>query len=721
MGRFRGQRRKIPVAGRILTARRECNIMVIRNGNTNLHQLSLDGFPQQAVPLALRSPRARFEQRLGERVRVVQDPPRQTFYIDHRPFLSVRLDRPEEQRLAAVLLLESGALTQAAVAAFFGVTDRSIRNWQRAYQERGVEGLTRGHITEEAPGVAPAPKSPMSAEPPQAVEPVVRPPAPAEPKEVITRYAGLSLLAPFARPLLEPLWQYVVTHRGDFADTTFQWNASTLLPLLVLYTAWRIENPEQSKTIHRREFGVLLDQEASPCCRTLRRRLPVLVRGSLPDEAPRLLAKTLLEQGWIRLGEFHLDGHFVPYHGQHALAKGWWPQRQSPQKGYYQHWVNDRRGKPLFCLFHQAFASFSHVIPEMARQIQDLLHEAGVAQEQPFIVAFDRGGYSADLFRTLDEMGVGWVTYKKHAPDVSPDVLTERVGLFLDGRDEFPVVEYGVMRTTVTDYRDDVYAVAFAGRGKKPVILISNVDRIAPERCSPVSLIHLLHDRWAQENFFKVAKVREGIDHLMGQEIQPLEDDGESVPNPEYSRLRKRQRQIQKHCEKAQHRCEQIAKRYETLKSKPSWSRYLEQQDNQKRLKRRDALQRELDHCTQHIAHTPEHVPYKSLHPEDRDVVNFDRHKVVLTLKCIAYHAREALLKAAERYFLDHRERSKFVDVLLQAGGRYVRGTRTDTVYLHAPETPIYREAARDLMEHLNAMQPKTLTESPRRLQYRIE
>jgi len=677
--------------------------------------------PDPPAPLALRSPRSRFEQRLNENTWVVQEPPRQTFYIDHRPFLSVRVDRPEEQRLAAVLLVESGALTQSAVAAFFGVSDRSVRIWQRAYEQRGVEGLSRGHITQEAEEVAGSSSPPEEAFHQGELEAQAQPAAATEPTELATRYAGLSLLSPFARPLLEPLWDHVQTQCDAFGDATYEWNVAALLPLLTLYTAWKIDNPEQSKTLVRREFGALLGHEASPCCRTLRRRLPLLTRGDLPEAAPRLLAQTLIEQGFIRLGEFHLDGHFVPYHGQHRLPKGWWPQRRAPHRGYYQHWVNDRRGRPLFCLFHQAFAAFTHVIPEMVRQIQELLFEAGIQEEQPFIVAFDRGGYSAELFRTLDEMGVGWVTYKKHAPDVSPDALSERVGLAMDGKDELAVIEYGLMRVAVTDYRDDVYAVAFAGRGKKPVVLITNVDRVAPGRCSPVSLIHLLQDRWAQENFFKVAKVREGIDHLMGDDIRPIEDEDESVQNPEFSRLRKRQHQLQRHLEKAQHRCEQIVTRYEQLKSKPSWPRYLDQKNNQTTLAQRDALQRELDHCNRKINDTPNKVPYSSLHPEDRQIANFDRYKVVLTLKCIAYHAREALLKATERYFMDHRERTKFVDVLLQAGGRYARGKRTDTVYIQAPETPIYREAARDLVNHLNNMTPLTMSPTPRRLKYRLE
>jgi len=49
------------------------------------------------------------------------------------------LDR-QQRRQEAVQLLENG-LSSTAVAAQFGVTDRTVRNWRRRYVDDGAEGL----------------------------------------------------------------------------------------------------------------------------------------------------------------------------------------------------------------------------------------------------------------------------------------------------------------------------------------------------------------------------------------------------------------------------------------------------------------------------------------------------------------------------------------------------------------------------------------------------
>lgn len=699
------------------------------NNRPTFEQLTLIGMPASPVPLS-HSPHSRVRLQLNERVTVLREPPYQHFYVDGRPYLRVRTDRSEEQRLAVVLLVESGAITKTAVAEAMGVSFRSIGYWQQAYEQRGVEGLKRGNIieTERQPDDSRQRADRCALEPQTTGADDVKKNKTVTPDERSlreqtvrsSRYLGLLLLAPFLRSLLEPIWQYIKEHGEAFEDGLYSWGTAQLTTLITLYTAWGIDNAEQSKMLRRDEFGVLLDREESPSCRTFRRRLPLLAKGDLPFAAPRILARTLLELGWIRLGELYLDGHFVPYHGKGSIAKGWWPQRQSPKKGYYQHWVNDRQGKPLFCMFHPGFVAFPHIIPEMVREIQALLNEAGVAEEQPLILIFDRGAYSASLFKELDAMGVGWITYKKYAPDVDRSELTEIVGMASD-REEPTFVHYKIMRLGITDYRDDVYAIAFDGRkGKSPATLITNVDRVVPERCIPAFLIHALRDRWAQENFFKVAKVREGIDHLMGHDIRPIEESDHWVPNPEVVKLRQRAETLRQHLKKAEHQYAALVERYKQLQKKPSWGRYLDQKRNQKVIQRLGAIQQELEQCENRINALPDQVRYDTLNPKVKHAVDFDRNRVVLALKSVAYHAREALLRVAERYFFDHRERTKLVQVLLESGGRYVRGKKTDTVYLQPPLTPVYRAAMADLLAYLNAMEPQTLGDTPRPLRFRI-
>ena len=63
----------------------------------------------------------------------------------------------------------------------------------------------------------------------------------------------------------------------------------------------------------------------------------------------------------------------------------------------------------------------------------------------------------------------------------------------------------------------------------------------------------------------------------------------------------------------------------------------------------------------------------------------------------------------AQEYFKDHREISKFLEVLLNTGGSYVKGEQQDTVYLNQLEPPAYQSAAEKLVARLNQFSPRTL------------
>jgi hypothetical protein len=48
----------------------------------------------------------------------------------------------------------------------------------------------------------------------------------------------------------------------------------------------------------------------------------------------------------------------------------------------------------------------------------------GDSSNKPLIVVFDREGYSAPLLRKLDELKVGWITWKKYTTEYDESKYT---------------------------------------------------------------------------------------------------------------------------------------------------------------------------------------------------------------------------------------------------------------------------------------------------------
>ncbi|NLI74731.1 MAG: hypothetical protein GX369_08215, partial [Euryarchaeota archaeon] len=226
-----------------------------------------------------------------------------------------------------------------------------------------------------------------------------------------SRYVGLMLIVPFLQAMLQPLFDYLRLTARRFHTADTMWSVWDLLQAWALLIFQGVENPEQTKALVHSELGVLFGRRRFPSCKTFRRSWPILVANGLPRISGQFLARRLMRLGYVTMSKVYLDGHFVPYFGKSKLPKGWWLQRRSAHRGHYQHWANDAQGRPIFCLMHQAYTYFGHVIPEMVQWLRQQMR--AIDTVSPLILVFDRGAYSGPLFNQLDQMDVGWITYRK--------------------------------------------------------------------------------------------------------------------------------------------------------------------------------------------------------------------------------------------------------------------------------------------------------------------
>lgn len=700
-------------------------------------------------------PRDRFwTQPLNSHVLVVNRPPFREFYVGHILVQRVSLDREAEERLALVMLLESGAISEQSLARQYGYHYNTLCNWRRRYRQYGFDGLKRGNLADLEPHSA-GPKQLSQPEqlcfdlPPAELAdtetqcsdgaladqtavlkletvPVVddAPCASAVVNEVTeeqrwSRYAGVLLCLPFANSLLAPIFTYVQARETEFHSDQKRWRIGQFLRALVFYFLLGIPNIEQTKALHHQEIGVIFRCSRGPSCRTLRRDLAQLTAADLPSVLRRELALQLIRLGWVEVGTLSIDGHFVPYYGQGNIPKGYFPQRREAHKGHFQHWVHDRRGRPLLVLHHQAFSYFPEAILALLDEIQTLLSEAGSAE--PLVLAFDRGAYDAKFFRELDAHNVGFITWRRHSPTFDEALYTQTLSVPGSKPEQFQHVPYHLTRYPVKGYRQDVYTLSLLDREEhRQNAIITNVDRLFPDRYRPEDLLLALRHRWRQENAFKSGKAKEGIDQMGHYDLVDLADD-RTVSNPRLAFLRRRIREVERHLGKCQRLEQAMRAAYDKLKRKPSWPRYLQQKKNQRTLERKQALETTLTQLQAELTQTPRQISYKELHGDDAQVIRLDRSSALTTLRIAACHVRLQLTDLAAQFFTDHRERTKFVESLLHAGGYYQQQGDHDVVTLVPPATPVYRRAAEQLVAALTALNPQAADGSGRRVIFRLE
>ncbi|MCY0884398.1 MAG: hypothetical protein OWV35_00770, partial [Firmicutes bacterium] len=279
------------------------------------------------------------------------------------------------------------------------------------------------------------------------------PPAPA-PGDVRMQHAGLALVLPQAQALLEPLQDFLEEKWGGRA---WYYHPAQLLLAFLLYVLSGYRNPEQVKAAPAPDFGPLLGRRRAPACVTLRRRLPPLAHvPALVEELQARIAQRYLELGWVvaETGGWLLDGHFAPYHGKQPWGKAWWPQRRLAYPGRFSEWVHDLRGRPLFLRVAQGFELFADQIPLIADGLRALLTAAGRAE--PVVLVFDRGGYNAEVFRSLNARGVGWVTWLRAKVALPVEAFTAEAELPAAGPGQPPRVHYACFTCRVPGCHDEV-------------------------------------------------------------------------------------------------------------------------------------------------------------------------------------------------------------------------------------------------------------------------
>jgi hypothetical protein len=224
-------------------------------------------------------------------------------------------------------------------------------------------------------------------------------------------------------------------------------------------------------------------------------------------------------------GVFYVDNHMRPYTGKYVVRKGWRMQDKRVRPGVSDYYVHDADGRPLFRIDVPSHDSLSTWMMPIVDQLRAI-----VGDDDRLLLAFDRGGAYPKTMASLRDAGSEFVTYERAPfPKLSQSAFINEV-TFGEGKDAETLRFVEGARTNLKKGRGRVRRISVLDDEGRQLNLLAN------STLSAVRLIAIMRGRWCQENGFKHANERWGINHLDARKVVAVDPD-EVMPNPARRRL----------------------------------------------------------------------------------------------------------------------------------------------------------------------------------------
>jgi hypothetical protein len=509
-----------------------------------------------------------------------------------------------------------------------------------------------------------------------------------------SRYAGALLL--FAGLARLQLWS-VLRSLGASVGASRRWGWAQITSTLLLCFALRFRSIEDSKNVLREDLGVLLGQPRSPGLVTLRAKIAALAESLDPLSLSRELFRRYLALQPVWEGLYYLDGHFCPYYGRHPTPKGWDATRRLATAGHTDAYVHDVEGRALFFLSRPLNDSLGRAIPALAEEI------GRIHGETPFTLVFDRGGYSGDAFRYLNEHGLGFITYLKgrKARRRVPERHFRNGWFAFEGRRHSYRLHERRMRLRRVGL---LRTLLFLGEDGQQIPVLTN---LAPG-VKAAKVIHCLRLRWRQENSFKYLTEHYAIDQLIQYGADP-EDTPRRVENPKRQALRQRIQAVRQQIESLEAQLGRaLEDNREALRRTTRGLKIAHHALRQQIAQQRQLLAR-LENRLRHTPRLLGAIPSG----KQRWLLREDRRLVVNSLKLAAYNAERLLALR----FLVHYDRAQDVFSVFRSLLHLPGEVRREGPYLHVvldpPDSPKVATALAALLAELNSEQPRLLDGGP--------
>lgn len=521
-------------------------------------------------------------------------------------------------------------------------------------------------------------------------------------------YAGGLLFAPLLRK-----HAYLQTVRGVFdMDAQEGFSLEEFSLTLFHFDLFGFRSMEDFKRAYAEEFGLLLGRVQSPSIFSLRRFLHKIRALGKSEELIDAFGRGYLKHGFAKWGVMYIDGHFMPYYGVCPINKGWHGVRQVPMKGSYNFLAVDEEFHPWLFLVRSSAEDLLQKIPELIEKAQRLRDEAGVGgKDKKLIVLFDREGYSAELFRQLnDQSGLGrsgkviFISWAKYVDRWVDDEPAERFDRTMEVTYQIrkpETVRYFQTQRQMNRYGEIRAVVIESGREKKRAVIYTNGTEaeISCER-----MVQLMCRRWGEENSIKDLLTRHLINYMPGYVTETL-DEQPLVNNPKVKDLKKKRAVLVTELREAkvQFADEVRRKNLEQAGMKAIISECLQPLENIVR------KENELLLLNQELNGLPKHVHFDEAHDGRKLMaLNFEKKRFLDCIKVFACNMREEMCRLLLKHYDYSKEVQPALSMIIERAGhvRLERGILRVRLRRFTNREIDY--AAKHLCEDLNAMSPVT-------------
>ena len=456
---------------------------------------------------------------------------------------------------------------------------------------------------------------------------------------------------------------------------------------------------EAHKLVNSRDLGLLLGRTSSPDEASICRHLKQMAEYRPAENLIDYFANLFLTKGFIDREVFFIDGHFLPYYGLQALAKGYFTVRRLAMKGNEIYVVSDLCGKPLFFITENCDIDFRPIIKRAAEKIIAL----GI--KRPVLV-FDRGGYGVHFFSELKEMA-DFITWAKYVKQKELEDLQYRSCLKFKEKKYLIAEKQKLIRESISTARKEgretatslaVRMVVFKELEANNPVAIYTSDQ---ERPAGDIAYYMLH-RWGEsENFFKQIMSLYNFNYHPGYDIKELEEQP-LVDNPEVKTIRRTIKGIKQKLGKLVFEKQQTENKLNNRKDI--------------RLNRKlDKLQTEIDEFNQELANFTEklkEIPEKLsiielLQGKPMNKADLEKKKIYDLIQMIAFHSREHLIDIFRSCYEDARDVKQILTKITKLPGYVKLIGHTLFVLLDWIEDKKHREAAVKFCDLVNSMDPK--------------
>jgi len=456
---------------------------------------------------------------------------------------------------------------------------------------------------------------------------------------------------------------------------------------------------EAHKLVNSGDLGLLLGRISSPDEASIRRRLKEIAEDRPAEHLIDYFANLFLTKGFIDPEVFFIDGHFLPYYGLQAVAKGYFTVRRVAMKGNEIYVVTDLSGKPLFFITEGCDIDFRPLIERAAQKLITL----GI--ERPLLV-FDRGGYGVHFFSELSAKAdfIIWAKYLKRQE--LEDVEYTSCLKFKERKYLIAESNKTVRESIATAQKDGRH---MATSLKLRMVVFKEMDNGAPvalytsDRKRPaVDIAYYMLSRWGEsENFFQEILSLYNFNYHPGYDIKALEEQP-LVENPELNTIKKTIKGIKQRIGKLVFEKQQAENKLNRRKDI--------------RLDRKvERLQKEIEEFTNELANftvklreIPEKVPIIDiLQGQPMSKADLERKKLYDLIQMIAFHSRQYLIQLFRSCYKDTRDVKQVLTKITKLPGYVKLMGKTLIVLVDWIEDKKHREAAVKFCHLINSMTPK--------------